>query len=89
MDERVRTLTSPKPLLGQFNTSPLALKALPAFTASQFPVLSVASPAYTDPAMPTLTAITEPGDMEAVNPISLPTAPSITMSGRERTIAVS
>lgn len=53
--------------------------ALPSFSDVTFPVLSVLPPIWNDPDVPTLGVITEPGDTPAINPVSTPTAPIITL----------
>lgn len=59
-------------------TSPTWL-VIPSFSDVTFPVLSVTPPVWADPDTPTMSVITEPGDMPAITPVSVPTAPSITL----------
>ena len=52
-----------------------AWMAIPTFSEVTFPVLSVSPPSWADPDVPTMSDITEPGDLPAINPVTTPTVP--------------
>jgi hypothetical protein len=56
-----------------------AWTALPVFTPVTIPTLTVAPPAWSNPDTPTADSITPPGDMPAVNQVTVPTPPTVTL----------
>ena len=62
------------------NNSPLPIyKPVPEFTNVEIPTLSITPPEYIDVQKPTMSPVTEPGDIPPVNEIPIPTAPSVSL----------
>lgn len=53
--------------------------SIPTFADIAFPVLSVAPPTWASPDVPTASTITEPGDMPALDSVTVPSAPAISL----------
>jgi len=60
-------------------TTPPSWLTLPTFTPVTIPVLSVSPPSWVNPDVPVAATIEPPGDAPALDPITTPTAPSVTL----------